>query len=75
MRQPNKAIKRERHTMPTIDELILDLNGSKVFSNLDLRSGYHQIELHPDSRYITTLSTHFGYLPLQAFELWCVISI
>ena len=60
MRQPNKAIKRERHTMPTIDELILDLNGSKVFSKLDLRSGYHQLELHPDSRYITTFSTHLG---------------
>lgn len=60
MRQPNKAIKRERHTMPTIEELILDLNGSKVFSKLDLRSGYHQLELHPDSRYITTFSTHLG---------------
>lgn len=57
MREANRAVKRERHTIPTIDELILDLNDAKVFSKLDLRSGYHQLELHPDSRYITTFST------------------
>lgn len=60
MWEANKAVRRERHTIPTIDELILDLNGAKVFSKLDLRSGYHQLELHPDSRYITTFSTHLG---------------
>ncbi|KAK3085057.1 hypothetical protein FSP39_023610 [Pinctada imbricata] len=60
MREANKAVRRERHTMPTIDELILDLNGAKVFSKLDLRSGFHQLEIHPDSRYITTFSTHVG---------------
>jgi hypothetical protein len=60
MREPNKAIQRERHQMPTIDELINDLNGAKVFSKLDLRTGYHQLELHEDSRYITTFSTHIG---------------
>ena len=60
MREANQAVKRERHTMPTIEELILDMNGAKVFSKLDLRSGYHQLELHPESRYITTFSTHKG---------------
>ncbi|VDI62351.1 Hypothetical predicted protein [Mytilus galloprovincialis] len=58
MRQPNKAISRERHLLPTIDELIHDLTGAKLFTKLDLRSGYHQLELHPSSRYITTFSTH-----------------
>jgi hypothetical protein len=60
MREPNQAIQRERHQMPTIDELINDLNLAKVFSKLDLRAGYHQLELHEDSRYITTFSTHIG---------------
>lgn len=60
MRQPNKAIKRERHITPTIDDIIHDINGAKVFSKLDLNKGYHQIELHPDSRYITTFTTHVG---------------
>lgn len=60
MRAANKAIKRVKHPMPTADELIHDLNGCKVFSKLDLNQGYHQIELHPDSRYITTFSSHLG---------------
>ena len=34
--------------------------GAKVFSKLDLRSGYHQLSLAPESRYITTFATHEG---------------
>lgn len=58
--EANRAIQRERHITPTVDEVTYDLNGSKVFSKLDLVAGYHQVELHPDSRYITTFSTHIG---------------
>ena len=50
MRQPNRAILRERHLTPTIDDLIHDLNGATVFSKIDLKSGYHQLELAPESR-------------------------
>ncbi|XP_014677655.1 PREDICTED: uncharacterized protein K02A2.6-like [Priapulus caudatus] len=56
MRMANKAIIRERHPIPTIDDVLHDLNGAKVFSKIDLRWGYHQIELHPESRDITTFS-------------------
>ena len=37
MRMPNKAIKRERHPSPTVDDLIHKLNGGTVFSKLHLR--------------------------------------
>lgn len=60
MRQANVAIVRERHLTPTMDDIIHELNGATVFSKLDLKAGYHQLELHPDSRYITTFSTHLG---------------
>ena len=60
MQQANKAILRERHITPTIDDVLCDLNEAKFFSKIDLNSGYHQIVLHPDSRYITTFSTHIG---------------
>lgn len=60
MRKANTAIQRERHVTPTIYDVILDLNGAKVFSKLDLNAGYHQLELHPESRNITTFSTHVG---------------
>ena len=36
MVQPNRAIKRVRHVIPTVEELRHDMNGMKVFSKLDL---------------------------------------
>ena len=60
MRNANKAITRARLLIPTIDELIHDLSGSTVYSKLDLRPGYHQLELDPSSRHIATFSTHAG---------------
>ena len=60
MRRANEAIIRERLPIPTIDEVLESLNGSGVFSKLDLRWGFHQIELDPESRDITAFATHDG---------------
>ena len=60
MRQANSAIIRERHPIPTIEETLQELHGATIFSKLDLRSGYHQIQLHPESRPITTFATQKG---------------
>ncbi|CAC5363561.1 unnamed protein product [Mytilus coruscus] len=60
MSLPNQAIQRQRHITPTIDDLIVDLNGAKVFSKMDLLNGYHQLELTQESRNITTFTTHVG---------------
>lgn len=60
MRQANKAIMRERHPSPTVDDIVQKLNNARVFSKIDLRSGYHQLMLAEESRYITTFSTHDG---------------
>ena len=60
MRKANEAIVRERIPMPTVDEVLENLNGSSVFSKLDLRLGFHQIELDEESRHTTTFGTHDG---------------
>ena len=60
MRRANEAIIRERHPIPTIEEVLYDLNGSTVFSKLDLKWGFHQVELEEESREITTFVTHRG---------------
>ena len=59
-KKANKAIMRERHNTPTIEDLAIELNGAKVLSKLDLRGGFHQLVLHPDSRDITTFRTPLG---------------
>ena len=60
MRRANEAIVRERHPIPTIQEVLYDLNGATVFSKIDLKWGFHQVELDEDSRDITTFVTHRG---------------
>lgn len=58
MRRANEAIIRERLPIPTVDEVLEELNGSTVFSKLDLRHDFHQVELHAEPRDITTFITH-----------------
>ena len=60
IRDTNKAMLRIRHVTSTISDLRAELNGATIFSKIDLCSGYHQLVLHPDCRYITTFSTHMG---------------
>ncbi|CAB3999913.1 Hypothetical predicted protein [Paramuricea clavata] len=59
-RRPNQALLRERHPIPTVDELMEEMSGAVVFSKLDLKAGYHQIVLEENSRNITTFCTHKG---------------
>ena len=56
MRQANHAIVREKHPVPTVKETVQEVSNAKVFSKLDLNMAFHQIELHPDSRDITTFA-------------------
>ena len=60
MRRVNSAIERERHPIPTIEEVLYDLNGSTVFSKLDLKCGFDQVELDERSCEITTSVTRRG---------------
>ena len=56
MRQANLAIVREKHPVPTVEETLQEVSNAKVFFKLDLDMAFHQIELHPDSRDITTFA-------------------
>ncbi|XP_060596962.1 uncharacterized protein K02A2.6-like [Ruditapes philippinarum] len=60
MRKANTAIKTEKNVCPTVDDIILTLNGATVFSRLDLYKAFHQIELDEASRVMTTFQTHIG---------------
>ncbi|XP_062538924.1 uncharacterized protein K02A2.6-like [Armigeres subalbatus] len=62
MKYPNQAIQREHYPLPMIDTLLNKLRGSRCFSKLDITSAFHHIELHPDSRGITTFMTGRGLM-------------
>lgn len=62
MRQANKAIARENHPLQTLDDIWPKLANATVFSCLDIKDAFHQVELTPESRYITTFITKRGLL-------------
>ena len=56
MRQANQATLREKHPVPTTEETLQEISGAKVFSTLVLNMTFHQIEVAPESRDITTFA-------------------
>ncbi|UYV72300.1 hypothetical protein LAZ67_9002523 [Cordylochernes scorpioides] len=60
LREPNKAVILDAYPISLIEDILSSLHGYKVFNNLDLSQAYHQIRLHPDSRYLTAFITHMG---------------
>lgn len=60
MRRANEAVLREWHPIPTVDEVRQNMNQRTVFSRLDLKWGFHQIELAEESRGITTFTIRAG---------------
>lgn len=57
----NELIVKHDYPIPIIDELLDDLCGSRCFSKIDLRSGYFQILMKLEHKYLTTFRTHHGH--------------
>lgn len=74
MRQANKAIKRQNHYMPTFEDFLPQLTSAKIFSRLDVKNAFHQVELHESCRYITTFITHKGVMRYKRLWYGCVIA-
>ena len=61
MRIPNRAMMRSRCVQaPIIEDFTYTLRDCKVFSKLDLKSGYHQLKVSPETAQVATFSTPWG---------------
>ena len=59
-RQFNKVTIRNKYPLPRIDDLFDQLQGAKVFSMIDLRSGYHHLRIRESDIPKTAFRTRYG---------------
>ena len=68
-RRLNDVTRFDSYPLPRISEVISTLEGAKVFSTLDLKSGYHQILMNPEDRHKTAFATQFGLYEWKAMPM------
>ncbi|GJY07621.1 putative reverse transcriptase domain-containing protein [Tanacetum coccineum] len=64
-RELNKLMVKNRYPLPRIDDLFDQLQGSNVYSKIDLRSGYHQLRVREEDIPKTAFRTRYGHYEFQ----------
>nr|GEV58888.1 retrotransposon protein, putative, Ty3-gypsy subclass [Tanacetum cinerariifolium] len=70
-RELNKLTVKNRYSLPRNDGLFDQLQGSSVYSKINLRSGYHQLRVRKEDILKTTFRTRYGHYEFQVmpFEI------
>ena len=60
-RKMNKVTVKNKYPFPRIDDLFDQMRGEKVFSKIDLRSGYHRVRIKDEDIHKTSFRTRYGH--------------
>ena len=64
-KQLNRVIIKNRYPLPRIDDLFDQLRGARVYSKIDLCTGYHQLRVREADIPKTVFRTRYGHLSLR----------
>ncbi|GKE86277.1 putative reverse transcriptase domain-containing protein, partial [Tanacetum coccineum] len=67
-RELNKLTVKNRYPLSRIDDLFDQLQGSSVYSKINLRSGYHQLRVRGEYILNTAFRTHYGHYEFQVMS-------
>jgi hypothetical protein len=51
---------KNKYLLPHVEDLFVQRRGARIFSKIDLRSGYHQVKIRPSDIPKTAFSTRYG---------------
>ncbi|GKV41417.1 hypothetical protein SLEP1_g48955 [Rubroshorea leprosula] len=60
-RRLNQVTVKNKYPLPRIDDLFDQLQGARVFSKIDLRSGYYQLKVKPEDVMKTAFRSRYGH--------------
>ncbi|GJX52172.1 putative reverse transcriptase domain-containing protein [Tanacetum coccineum] len=72
-RELNKLTVKNRYPLPRIDDLFDQLQGSSIYSKIDLRSGYHQLWVREEDIPKTAFRTRYGHYEFQVMP-FCLMN-
>lgn len=65
----NSITVKNKFPLPRVDQLLDQLQGAKVFSSLDLQSGYYQIRINPEDVAKTAFITPYGSYQFKVLSM------
>ncbi|GKE21735.1 putative reverse transcriptase domain-containing protein [Tanacetum coccineum] len=74
-RELNKLTVKNRYPLPRIDDLFDQLQGSSIYSKIDLRSGYHQLRVREEDIPKTAFRTRYGQLRIYPEHLKLILEL
>ena len=71
LRHLNNRTIKDAYSLPRIEETLDCLNGAKIFTSLDLKSGYWQVEMEEESKPLTAFTVGpLGFFECETDAIW-----
>jgi hypothetical protein len=65
----NAITKKDQYLLPLIDKLLKQLSKAKIFTKINIRQGFHRIQMYPDSEDMTTFRTRYSLYKYKVMPL------